>query len=52
MKGALTYLTMTKLKNQLRSILKSPAHLIYGVIMIALLVFMAFSGGRTQQELP
>lgn len=51
MKGALTYLTATKLKNQLRSILKSPAHLIYGIVMIALLVFMASSGSNMQQEL-
>lgn len=51
MKGALTYLTATKLKNQLKSIVKSPAHLIYGVIMIALLVFMAFSGSDMQRDL-
>lgn len=51
MKGALTYLTATKLKNQLKSILKSPAHLIYGVVMIAVLVFMAFSGNSMQEDL-
>lgn len=51
MKGALTYLTFTKLKNQLKSILKSPAHLIYGIILIALLVLMAFSGDEMQQDL-
>jgi len=50
-KGALTYLTVTKLKNQLKAILKSPAHLIYGIILIGLLVVMAFSGNEMQQDI-
>lgn len=41
MKSALVYLTAIKLKNQLKSVLKSPAKLVYGILLIALLVFTA-----------
>ena len=36
MKSPLVYLTVTKLKNQLIAVVKSPAKLIYAVILVAL----------------
>ena len=42
--SALAYLTLTTLKNRLKGIFRSPAKLIYSVIVIALLVFVVFIG--------
>ena len=39
MKSPLVYLTATKLKNQLIAVVKSPAKLIYAVILVALFRF-------------
>ncbi len=49
MKSALGYLTLTKLKNQIKDLLRSPAKLVYVVGMAALLVFSVL--GRSGQEL-
>lgn len=49
MRNALGYLIRTKLKNQIKDLLHSPAKLIYVVIMLALLVFSVM--GRSGQEL-
>lgn len=43
MKSALSYLTAKKLKNRIKSFLKSPAYIIYGIVLIALMVFVALS---------
>ena len=37
--SALTYLTLTRLKNGIRDLLRKPARLIYVVFLLALLVF-------------
>lgn len=44
MKSPLVYLTVTKLKNQLISVVKSPAKLIYGVFLVAIFALSAVSG--------
>lgn len=49
MKSALGYLTLIKLKNQIRDLLRSPAKLIYVVFMAAILIFSVV--GRSGQEL-
>ena len=45
MKSPLFYLLLHKLKNNIKSVAKSPAKLIYAIVMIGLLVLMAFTGG-------
>ena len=45
MKSPLVYITVRKLKNQLIGVVKSPAKLIYAVLLVALFAFTAFSGG-------
>ncbi len=49
MKSALGYLTFTKLKNQIKDLLHSPAKLIYVVVMAAVLILSVV--GRSGQEL-
>lgn len=49
MKSALGYLTLTKLKNQAKDLLHSPAKLIYVVVMAAVLILSVV--GRSGQEL-
>lgn len=44
MKSPLAYLTLTKLKNQLISVIKTPVKLIYALVIIALLVFSILGG--------
>lgn len=46
--SALAYLTLTKLKNQIKGLFRSPAKIIYTVIMIALLVFVFVAGEHSQ----
>lgn len=46
MKSALGYLTVVKLKNQLKGILKSPSKLVYGLFLVAMLALAAFSGSN------
>ena len=41
---ALWYLTATKLKNQLKSLIRKPARLIYVVFMLAMLGLVLWSG--------
>lgn len=50
MRSPLVYLTVTKLKNQLLAVVKSPAKLIYAVILVALFGFTAFSGSAYDVE--
>lgn len=50
MKSALTYITFTKLKNQLKELFKKPAKLIYVIFFLALIVFTVFSGNTAQAE--
>lgn len=50
MKSALVYLTVIKLKNQLIGVVKSPAKLIYAIILIALFAVSAFSGQAMETE--
>ena len=42
--SALAYLTLTTLKNRVRGVFRSPAKLIYSVIVVALLAFVVFIG--------
>ena len=48
--SALTYLTLTRLKNGIRDLLRKPARLIYVVFLLALLVFAV--QGIPSRELP
>lgn len=49
--SALTYLTLTRLKNGIRDLLRKPARLIYVVFLLALLVFaVQGSGAHTLQR--
>lgn len=50
MKSPLVYITVRKLKNQLIGVVKSPAKLIYAVLLVALFAFTAFSGGAYDME--
>lgn len=45
--SALTYLTLTRLKNGIRDLLRKPARLIYVVFLLALLVFAVQGSGST-----
>lgn len=58
MSGALPYLVLTRLKNQIKNLLRTPSKLIYTLILIALLGFVFVSGhmsggsgGRDRAEL-
>lgn len=48
--SALTYLTLTALKNRARGILRSPAKLIYTLVIVALLALVVVSGMLGGQE--
>ncbi len=50
MKSPLVYLTLTKFKNQVKSIFKSPSKLIYSVFLIAVFVLVAFTKNETEQS--
>jgi len=50
MKGALAFLTLAKLKNRLKSLVKSPGKLIYCVIFLALLGVTLFSGNMAAED--
>ena len=43
MKSPLVYLTLVKLKNQIKELIKSPSKLIYGLFLIGIFVLSAFS---------
>lgn len=43
MKSPLIYLTLVKLKNQLKSVIRTPSKLIYGLFLIAMFALVAFS---------
>lgn len=45
-RGPLSYLTITKLKNQIKQILRTPSQLIYAIFMIAIFVFISVVGNR------
>lgn len=44
MKGALTYLLLTKLKNKIKALVKSPIKIIFTIIIIALMVITVVGG--------
>jgi hypothetical protein len=50
MKGVLTFLLLTKLKNRLKSLLKSPGKLVYFIIFLALLGVTLFSGRAAEED--
>lgn len=50
MKSALVYLTVTKLKNQLIGVVKSPAKLIYAIFLVAIFALSAVSGNSMETE--
>ena len=50
MRSPLVYLTVTKLKNQLIGVVKSPAKLMYGVFLVAIFALSAFSGNSMEVE--
>ena len=50
MRSPLVYLTVTKLKNQLLAVVKSPAKLAYAILLVALFAFTAFSGSAYDVE--
>lgn len=52
MKSPLVYLTAVKLKNQVKTILKTPSKLIYGIFLIAMFALMAVSSTLGEEELP
>ena len=50
MSGALSYLLLTKLKNKVKSIVKSPAKLVYTLIMLAMIGLVIFAGNKGAEE--
>lgn len=52
MKSPLIYLTLVKLKNQVKSIFKTPSKLIYTLFLIAMFALMAFSSVMADSEPP
>ncbi len=48
--SALTYLTLTQFKNRIRGVFRSPAKLIYAIIVIALLAFVVLAGNMEDAE--
>ncbi|HHU22745.1 MAG TPA: hypothetical protein GXZ52_04915 [Clostridiales bacterium] len=50
MSAALSFVLLTKLKNQIKSLAKSPGKLIYAVILIVLLGVTLFSGGKAAED--
>ena len=47
----LSYLLFTRFKNQIKGVFRSPAKLIYAVILIALLVLVIVGGGKGAAEM-
>ncbi|MDR1598575.1 MAG: putative ABC exporter domain-containing protein [Oscillospiraceae bacterium] len=50
--GVLTGLLLTKMKNQLRSFVRSPGKLIVTVLAAGLLIFVVWAGGMARSEAP
>ena len=48
--SALTYLTLTQLKNRFKGIFRSPAKLIYTIFLLAMLVLVLFSGTMAGED--
>ena len=48
--SALAYLTLTTLRNRVKGVFRSPAKLIYSIIVVALLVFVVFIGAMGEAE--
>ena len=48
--SALTYLTLTQFKNRIRGLVRSPAKLIYAIIVVALLGLVVFAGNMEEGE--
>ena len=47
--GALTYLLLTKLKNRIKSLLKSPVKLVYAVILLGLIAITIIGGSEARE---
>ncbi len=52
MKSPLVYLTLVKLKNQAKNILKTPSKLIYCIFLVLMFGLMAFSGSVSDGDAP
>lgn len=52
MKSPLIYLTLVKLKNQVKSIFKTPSKLIYAIFLIVMFALVAFSKNETAGAAP
>lgn len=50
MRGALSYLLLRRIKNMIKSVFKSPAKLIYAVVMIGIIILTLWSGGTDSQD--
>ena len=50
MRGGLSYLLLRRMKNQIKSVIKSPPKLIYAVIMIGIIILTIFTGGTDSRE--
>lgn len=50
MRSPLVYLTLTKLKNQIKALLKSPAKLIYGLFLIAMFALVIYSSSFMEED--
>ena len=50
MKLPLSYLLITKLKNQIKSLFKSPGKIIYLLFIVALIALTLFSSGETDEQ--
>ena len=48
--SALTYLTLTQFKNRIRGLVRSPAKLIYSIVVIALLVLVIVAGNMPGED--
>ena len=48
--SALSYLTLTQLKNRVKGVFRSPAKLIYTLIVVALLALVVFAGAMQEAE--
>ena len=48
--NAIAYLLSKKLKNSIKQLFKNPARLIYAIVIVALIVFVAISGDKSVDE--
>lgn len=48
--SALSYLTLTQLKNRVKGVFRSPAKLIYTIFIFAMVVLVIFAGGKAGED--